>query len=98
MKIRILFGAYVREIVTERAGESSKWCIYIYIYIRCYHYYFISYNFFTLASADGLSLEFEWQQFCPGPQDSTQYSGQSHQFCSLNGLDSYFHVFGKASL
>ena len=36
---------------------------------------FIPWEFFTSALADGLSLEFEWQQATYVPQDSSQYSG-----------------------
>ena len=32
---------------------------------------------FTSALADGLLLEFEWQQVSSSPQDSSQYSGRS---------------------
>ena len=32
---------------------------------------------YTSALADGLSLEFEWQQVSSGLQDSFQYSGRS---------------------
>ena len=34
-------------------------------------------EFFTLALADGLSLEFEWQQVSSSLQDSSQYRGLS---------------------
>ena len=34
-------------------------------------------EFFTPALADGLSLEFEWQQVSSSLQDSSQYSGRS---------------------
>ena len=44
--------------------------------------------FFTLALADGLSLEFEWQQVSSSLQDSSQYSGHSQKCCSLDGLHS----------
>ena len=35
-----------------------------------------SWEFFTSALADGLSLEFEWQQVSSSLQDSSQYSGR----------------------
>ena len=35
-----------------------------------------SLEFFTSALADGLSLEFEWQQVSPSLQDSSQYSSR----------------------
>ena len=41
--------------------------------------------FFTSANADGLPLEFEWQQVPSSLQDSSQYFGQSQQCCSLDG-------------
>ena len=45
-----------------------------------------SLEFFTSALADGLSLEFEWQQVSSSLQDFSQYSGLSQQCCSLDGL------------
>ena len=36
-----------------------------------------SLEFITSALADGLSLEFEWQQVSSSLQDSSQYSGRS---------------------
>ena len=38
---------------------------------------FTPWQFFTSVLADGLSLEFEWQQVSTSPQDSSQYSGRS---------------------
>ena len=38
---------------------------------------FTPWEFFTSALADGLSLEFEWQQVSSKLQDSSQYSGRS---------------------
>ena len=35
-------------------------------------------EFFASALADGLSLEFEWEQVYSRLQDSSQYSGRSH--------------------
>ena len=47
-----------------------------------------SLDFFTSALAEGLSLEFEWQQVSSSLLDSSQYSGRS-QLCSrLDGLHS----------
>ena len=43
-------------------------------------------EFFTSASADSLSLEFEWQQFSSSLQDFSRYSGCSQQ--CLDGLHS----------
>ena len=40
-------------------------------------------EFFTSALADGLSLEFEWQQVSSSLQDSSQYSGRSQQRCRM---------------
>ena len=34
-------------------------------------------EFFTSALADGLSLEFEWQQVSASLLDSSQYAGRS---------------------
>ena len=45
-------------------------------------------EFFILALADGLSLEFEWQQISWSLRDSSQYSGRSQKCYSLEGLHS----------
>ena len=52
------------------------------------------YPIITSALADGLSLEFEWQQVSSSRQDSSQYSGRPQQCCSLDDLHStsYFQV------
>ena len=59
-------------------------------FTRVYNNIIIVYSleFFTSALADGLSLEFEWQQVSSSLHDSTQYSGRSQQCCSLDGLHS----------
>ena len=46
----------------------------------------------TPVLTDVHSLEFEWQQISWSVQDSSQYSGQSYQYCSLGVLHlcSYF--------
>ena len=51
-------------------------------------------EFFTSVLADGLLLEFEWQQVSSSLQDSSQYSGRSQYCCSLDGLhsSSYFQL------
>ena len=51
-------------------------------------------EFFTSALADGLSLEFEWQQISSNIQDSSQYSVWSQWRCSLDclHLSRYFQV------
>ena len=62
--------------------------IYIYIYIYADASWFHLFcdldrlllwllEFFTSALADGLSLEFEWQQVSSSLQESSQYSGHS---------------------
>ena len=43
-------------------------------------------EFYTPVLADGLSQESEWQQVSSGLQDSSQYSSQSQQCNSLDGL------------
>ena len=55
------------------------WIIIIIIY---------SLEFFTSALADGFSLEYEWQQVSSSLQDSSQYSGRSQWYSSLDGLHS----------
>ena len=54
----------------------------------------IHWEFFTSALADGLSLGFEWQQVPSSLQDSSQYSGWSQYYSSLDVLrsSSYFQV------
>ena len=51
-------------------------------------HFFTPWKFFTSALADGLSLESEWQQVSSSLQDSSQYSGRSQQYCSLDCLHS----------
>ena len=51
--------------------NKGKW-IYYYRLLLC-----SSWEFFTSVLADGLSLEFEWQQDSESLQDSSQYSGRS---------------------
>ena len=48
-----------------------------------------SLEIFTSTNVDGRSLEFEWQQVSSSIQDSSQYSGRSHKFCSLDRLHSF---------
>ena len=56
-----------------------------------YNYYLTPWKFFTSALADGLSLEFEWQQVS-SLQYSSQCSGRFQQYCSLDG----FHTSSKS--
>ena len=42
-----------------------------------YYYYYLLIRFFPSALANGLSLEFEWQQVSLSLQDSCQYFGRS---------------------
>ena len=43
-----------------------------------------SLEFFTSTLADGLSLEFDWQQVSSSLQDSSRYSGRSQKCCHLD--------------
>ena len=56
---------------------------------------FLLWELFTPVLADSLPQEFEWQQVSSNFQDSSQYSGQSQQCCSLISLhtSSCFLVF-----
>ena len=55
--------------------------------------YFSPLRVFHTRLADGFSLELEWQQVSSSLQNSSQYSGLSQQYCSLDGLhSSYFQV------
>ena len=47
-----------------------------------------SLEFFTLVLADGLLLEFEWQQISSNIHDSPQYSGRSQWYSCFDGLHS----------
>ena len=51
--------------------------------------YIVIIVFFISANADGLSLEFEWQQVSSSLQDSSQYSGRSQYCCILDGLKAF---------
>ena len=46
-------------------------------------FFVLFWEFFTPASADGFSLEFEWQQVSSSLQDSSQYSGRCLLFTPL---------------
>ena len=64
---------------------------------RCLVYYhFTPCEFFQPANISELSVESEWKQVFSGLQASLQYSGQFHQCCNLNRLNSYsdFQFFG----
>ena len=65
-----------------------------FIWISELRYYFLFWEFFTLALADSFLLESEWQQVS-SLQDSSQYSGQSQQCCNVDSLhsSSCFQVF-----
>ena len=58
------------------------------LFIVSYYNYFTFYKFFTPVLAGDLSLESEWQQVSSSVHDSSQYPGQSQQYCDLDGLDS----------
>ena len=62
------------------------------IFIVKYYYFFYSLRvIFTSVLADGLSLEFEWQQVSLSLQDYSQYSGRSQYYIRLDGLHSSFY-------
>ena len=57
-----------------------------------------SWEFFTSALADGLSVEFEWQQVSSSLQDSSQYSSRSKKSVVwmesiLPPISDYFNLF-----
>ena len=62
----------------------------------CFHHFLflLLQSFFASVLADGLSLEFAWQQVSSSFQESSQYSDRSHHFCSLDSLhpSRYFQV------
>ena len=64
-------------------GDCTECTIIIIIIIIIY-----SFEFFTSALADGLSVELEWQQVSSSLQDSSQYSGRSQKCSSLDGIHS----------
>ena len=61
----------MREMINPFVSETTEFaCIIIHIIIY-------SLAFFTSVLADGLSLEFKWQQVSSSLQDFSQYSGRS---------------------
>ena len=70
-------------------GCTHTSCLYGRIWII-----FTPWEFFTSALANGLSLEPERQQVSSNLRVSSQYSGRSQQYCSLDRLQStsYFQV------
>ena len=57
--------------------SETSWRTVIIIIIKIIIIIIYSLGFFTSALADGLSLEFEWQQVSSSLYDSSQYSGCS---------------------
>ena len=49
---------------------------------------FTHWEFFTSVLADGLLLEFEWEQVSSSLLDFSQYSGRSQWCCRLDSLHS----------
>ena len=61
-----------------------EFCFLLFCYHHYYyHYYFTPCEFFTPALVGDHSLKFERQQVSSGLQDSSQYSSQSQQCCSV---------------
>ena len=87
--------------------DYFAWIIFLPAKCNRISYYNTYSEFFTPASADGLSLESECQQVFSGFRDSSQYSSQSQQCYRLNDLDSssdfqlqvppLFQAFGNCS-
>ena len=69
---RELYASYVLGQILVSAYTISEYDQTLVSYIIIY-----SFEFFTSALADGLTLEFEWQQVFSCPQDSSRYSGRS---------------------
>ena len=86
--------AYDFGLVNKFVDYSIYLSINYYYYYYYYYYYFTPWEFFTSALADGFPLEFEWHQVFSSLLDSSQYSGQSQQCCSLDSLhlSHYFQV------
>ena len=66
----------------------------LYILTVCIIIILLFWEFFTSALADGFPLESERQQVSTSLGDSSQYSGRSQQYSSLDGLhsSSYFQL------
>ena len=79
-----------REVHASHFPEGIPGCSYIIIISIIV----TPWEFSTSANADGLSQKFKWQQVPSSLPNSYQYSGQSQQRCSLDGLQlsSYFQV------
>ena len=60
-----------------RASGTIWWWWWLLFAIIACIIIFLFWEFFTPVLADGLSLEFEWQQVSSSLQDSSQYSGRS---------------------
>ena len=54
-------------------GVTSTFQCFMVFFINYYYYYFTPSEFFTLALADGLSQEFEWQQVSLSVQDFSEF-------------------------
>ena len=77
----------LRKIILEDYFLLS---IYLSIYLSIL--FLLLSEFFTIALADGFSLEFEWQEVSSSLQDSSQDSVRTQLCSSLDGLhsSSYF--------
>ena len=60
--------------------SSLAWSWYLFLFIII----LLIWEFFTLALADSLPLELEWQKVSSSLQDTSQYSGRCQLCCSLD--------------
>ena len=78
----LLFTLFQFSFMVNQDGKVNKFSFFFFsFFIDHYKVYIIiviyySLEFFTSATSDGLSLEFEWQQISSSLQDSPQYSGR----------------------
>ena len=77
-KFHLLIFHWMNDEVYDFIGYFLYLQAFCYLSLRNFYYYSYSLRvfFFPQASADGLSLEFEWQQVSSSLLDSFQYSGQ----------------------
>ena len=63
--------------MVNRDSKVGNFAISLFIIIIIIIIIIYLFEFFTSVLADGLSLEFEWQQIFPSLQDYSRYSGRS---------------------
>ena len=94
--MRVIYYFRFHTILHWAFTQNLRWWKVVIIRIVCTYLLlvFTPWEFFISVLADGLSLEFEWEQVSSNLQESSQYSSRSQQCCCLDYRcsSSYFQV------